>query len=52
MSGGEAFVVMMWATDLGEGDNPADAGWLDRTLVRAILVKGEVRPGSMVIVHI
>ncbi len=26
-SGGEALVVMVQATDLGEGDNPARAAW-------------------------
>ena len=52
MSGGEPFVVMMQAADLGERDDLAGTGWLDWTFLWAILVEGKVSPRSMVIVHV
>lgn len=51
-SGGQAFVVMVQATDLGEVDDPARAGRLDWTLVRTILIEGKVCPGAVIVVHI
>lgn len=51
-SGGEALVVMVQTTDLGEGDDPARAMRLDRTFVRTILVEAKVSPGSVIVVDV
>ena len=43
---------MVQATDLWDGDDVPDSGWLYRTAIRAILVEREVRPGTVVVVEV
>ena len=38
-SGGEPFVAVMQASDLRDGDDSSDPGWLDRAQVWAVLVE-------------
>src|SRR5271168_4251018 len=51
-SGGEAFVAMMQAADLSNGDYLSDPGWHDRARVRTILVERKMSPSSMVVIDI
>jgi len=51
-SGGQAFVPMMQAADLRNGDDVAVRRWLYGTILRAILFEGEMGPGSMVIIDV
>ena len=51
-SGGQAFVPMMQAADLRNGDDVAVRRWLYGTILRAILFEGEMGLGSMVIIDV
>ena len=51
-SSGQAFVPMMQAADLRNGDDVAVRWWLNGTILRAILFEGEMGPGSMVIIEV
>ncbi len=48
-SGGATFVAVMQAAYLGEGQNLAGDGWLDRSGVRRILAEREVRARAVVV---
>ena len=50
--GGKPFVAVMQATYLWEGDDLAGIRWMNRTWFRAVLLKRQVRSGSMVVVKI
>ncbi len=52
MSGGKAFVAVVQAADLGESDDLAATGRLDRTPVRAILGERKMCPGPMIVVDV
>ena len=52
MSGGKAFVAMVQATDLREGDDSSCGTLLYGTSVGTVLVEGEVGPGSVVVVEV
>jgi hypothetical protein len=51
-SGGETFVAVMQAADLGDGDDSSDPGWHDRAGIGAILVEREMRACVVVIVDV
>jgi hypothetical protein len=51
-SGCEAFVAMMQAANLRNGDHVSDQGWHDRARVRTILVERKMSAGMLVIVDI
>ena len=50
--GRETFVTMMQAADLWESDDLARIGRMNQTWFRAVLLKRQVSPGSMVIVEV
>jgi hypothetical protein len=47
---GATFVAMMQSTDLGDRHNLACTRWLDRSFVRCVLLKTQVRTVAMIIV--
>ena len=51
-SRGAAFVAMMQATNLREGDNVSRGGWVYRARFRTILVKREMGSGLVMILKI
>ena len=52
ISGRPAFVAMMEATDLGEGDNLAFCGQLHPPGLRSIFIQTQVRPAAVIISQI
>jgi hypothetical protein len=51
-SRGAAFVAMMQATNLREGDNVSRGGWVYRARFRTILVEREMGSGLVMILKI
>ena len=51
-SGGEPLVAVMQAADFWESDDLARIGWMNRTRIRAVLLKRQVRSGSVIIVEV
>jgi hypothetical protein len=47
---GATFVAMMQSTDLGDRHNLACTRWLDRSFIRRVLLKTQVRAAPMIII--